>query len=369
MKPRIWYVILVGIFMSFTFFSCKTTDTGAPASLVDGPAAVQQDLTGPADEASFDALAEAAEKAKEARSMAEYVNGPVHCPNEWRLAESRFTAAGNRKDQPETKEDAYARVAEWNAIKLAYDEIYKKSLDQFVNEQQEVLAKARGRAVEAGAEDILPDRLAETDIITNKSKELSENGDIQGSINAGKEAWDRYRILETLALARSKQLEADDYNFYSVDPNNYRLASEAGDNAVDLLKAGDLVNSQEEATAALNGFREVIRNGWRPIVDEKTSSAMDSRAAAQEIKANVAVKSDFAAAEAVFNQAHVALRAEQYPEAIELFEQSEGLFDIAYDNALIKRSIAEQALQSIDEKLAESEEFAQYVEEIIGGDE
>jgi hypothetical protein len=83
--------------------------------------------------------------------MAEYVNGAVHCPNEWRLAEGRFTSAGNRKGDPETLEDAYARTAEWNAIKVAYDDIYDNSLDRFVLEQQEVLARARGKAVEAGA--------------------------------------------------------------------------------------------------------------------------------------------------------------------------------------------------------------------------
>ncbi|MCL1928025.1 MAG: hypothetical protein FWG07_04435 [Treponema sp.] len=369
MKLRIQYFILVGLFVSFAFFSCKTPDAGATASLTGGAGLVQQELTGPADEASLQAYAEAMAKAKEARSMAEYVNGPAHYPNEWKLAETHFSAAGNRGGDPETREDANVRIAEWNTVKLEYDEIYRKSLDQFASEQQVALANAKGKAVEAGAEDLVPDRFAMANAMADKSRELYENGDIQGSINAGKEAQDRYRILETLALARAKQEEADEYNFFTVDPDNYVLAAEAGNDAVDFYDEGNLAKAQAEATAAYNGFREVIKNGWSEPVEEKTSAAIESRTHAQEIKADVAARSDFAAAENVYNEAYVALRAEKYTEAIELFEESDRLFEIAYNNAMDKRRIAEEALRRAEEKLTESEEFAQYADDIIGGDE
>ena len=369
MKQRIQYLLLAGLIFSLFFFSCKTT--GAVDDLPDtqGPVTYKEDLSEPAGDSLYDALAEAEARAREARSWAEYLNGPIHCPNEWKDAEGRFQTASSRKDVPKTKGEVYGRIDEWNGIRQAYDDIFNASFEPFFAEQEAALAKAREKAVEAGAEDLVPDRLAIADGYAGKSKELYEGGDLYGSLNAGKDAWDRYRILETLALAHNKQMEADEYDFFSADPETYMLAAEAGNNSVDLYDEGDLVKSQEQATAALEGFREVIRNGWFASVEEKASVAREWRSAAQEAKADVAVRTDFNAAESVYNQAHVALRAEQYTQAMDLFEQSGKLFEVAHKNAMDKRAIAEEALRRTGEKLAESEELGQYADEIIGGDE
>ena len=367
MKQRIWYLILVGLFVSFILISCKTTDTGVTTSLTDS--GIPQDLTGPADEASLAALAKARAEAKEARSWAEYMNGFTHCPNEWASAEKRYEAAAKLGNVPDTKKEIYDRVIEWNGIKAAYNEIYFKSFPDFIGEQQDRLAEAREKAVEAGAEELVPDRLALADGYTDNARKKYENGDLFGSLAEGKEAWDRYGILEILALAHAKQAEADEYDFFSVDPDNYMLAAEAGNGAVDLFDEGKLVESRAEAEKALAGFNLVINNAFTSIVEEKASVARDDRDVARAVKADVAVKSDFAAAENVFNQAHTALRAERYAEASALFEKSSELFINAHDKALEKRGVAEEALRRSEAKLAESEERAQYAEDVIGGDE
>ena len=368
MKQSIRYILLAVLFIPFILVSCKTTGTDVVSDLTDTVVLVEEDLTEPATDYLLEALAEAEARAKESRSWAEYLNGPVHCPDEWKAAEERCEAADNRKDPPATKGEAYERIAEWNGIKLAYDEIFNGSFEAFLNEQQDVLAAARQKAVDAGAEELVPDRLAVADTYTKSSEEKFQGGDIYGSLNSGKEAWDRYRILETLALARAKQEEADANDLFSKDPDNYMLAAEAGNNSVDLYDEGDLVKSQAEANAALAGFTQVIRSLYMADVEEKASLARDARAAAQEIKAQIAVRSDYEAAESVYNQAHVALRADQYEEAKDLFDRSTGLYNIAYEKALEKRTIAEEALRRSEQKLAESEEFAQNAEDIIGED-
>ena len=369
MKPRIRYLILAGLIVCLVLISCKTTGNDAAASLVGGTVKVQEDLSAAADEYLLNSLAEAEAKARDARSWAEYINGPIHCPNEWKAAEGRLQTAGSRKGDPKTKGEAYERIAEWNGIKLAYDDIYNSSFDAGIKEQQETLAKARGKAVDAGADKIVPDRLAVADTYRDKSKQVYEKGDIYGSVSAGKDAWDRYRILETLALAHGMQQEADGNDFFSLDPDTYKLAADAGNNSVDLYDGGNLVKSQSEANAAMEGFKQVLKNGWSGTVDKKASLARDQRSAAQEVKADVAVRSDFSAADNVYNQAHVALRAENYAEANKLFDESGRLFGIAHDKALEKRRIAEEALRRSQQKLAESEELAQNAEDIIGGSE
>ena len=368
MKPRIRYLILAGLIVCFIPISCKTTGKGTTAP-AEGPAYVPEDLSAAADDYLLNSLADAEAKARDARSWAEYINGPVHCPNEWKAAEARLQTASGRKDPPKTKGDAYDRIAEWNGIKQAYDDIYNSSFDAGIKEQQDTLAKARKKAVDAGADKLVPDRLALADTYRDKSKQVYEKGDIYGSVSAGKDAWDRYKILETLALAHGMQMEADENNFFTLDPDTYMLAAEAGNNSVDLYDEGKLVNSQTQADAALAGFKQVLKGGWAGSAESRASTARDQRSAAQDVKADVAARSDFSAADSVYNQAHVALRAENYAEAAKLFDESGRLFGIAHDKALEKRTIAEEALRRSQQKLAESEVLAQNADDIIGGSE
>ncbi|MCL1814576.1 MAG: hypothetical protein FWG27_01975 [Treponema sp.] len=367
MKPSIRYLILAGLIVPFIMISCKSTRGGDTASLTD--TVIQQDLDNPADEISLEELAKARAKAEESRDLAEYVDGNIYCPGEWDLAESRYNAARNQRGDPETKGEAYARTAEWKAIGALYDGIYGKSAPQFAGEQDKKLAAAREDAVRAGAGELVPDRLALADAKAASSRQKFERNDINGSISEGKDAWDRYRILQTLAEARTKQAEADELKFFTLDPDNYMIAAEAGNKAVSDYDKGNLAEAKREADESLSRFTQVIRNGWTSMVEEKASVAREQRAASQEAKADVAVRSDFAAAEQVYNQAHVALRGEAYTQAMDLFEQSGELYIIARDNALEKRKIAEEALRRTEQKLAESEELGKYADEIIGGEE
>jgi hypothetical protein len=363
MKLKIRHLILIGLLLPLIFISCKTTAT--PDSLSDIP----KDLSGPADEAALSALAEARAKAEESRFWAAYVKGDTYYPEEWGVVENRYDAAAAQPDEPEAKADAYAAVIEWRGISAAYDDIYNKSAEQFAGEQQQLLAAAREAAVKAGAEELVPDRLAQADTVTASSKQKLESGDFTGAIKEGKDAQDRYKVLQTIAEAHTKQDEADNNDFFSRDPDNYMLAADAGNSAVEFYDAGDIAKAQEAADEALFRFTQVIKNGWASQVEEKALTAKEQRDAAEEVKANVAVRADFDAADRVYNQAHVALRAEEYAVASELFEQSEGLFKKAHDSAVVKRQVAEEALRQAEKKLAESEEKAQQAEEIIGGGE
>jgi len=325
---------------------------------------------GPADDAALAELAQAKARAEESRSLARYVEGPAYYPDDWKAAEDRYGAALGKESESPTKTEAAARVTEWKAIGALYDGIFEKSAPRFVREQEKKLAAAREGAVNAGAEDIVPDRLAMADEKADSARQRFQNNDISGSIKEGRDAWERYGILQTLMEAHAKQVEADENDFFSVDRDNYILAAEAGNSSVDNYDSGDLPASRTLADKALAGFTQVIANGWAGRVEEKAFVARKWRDASQEIKAQVAVRSDFAAAEQVFNQAHVAFRAKEYTEAMNLFEQSGVLFMAVYDKAAERRRVAEDALQRAEEKLAESEEIARDADEqLVGGEE
>jgi len=354
MKLKFQYLMLIGFILPFVLLSCKTT----------GPTV---DYNDPVDEAFYAAIVKARAQAEEDRSRAESVNGSAHCPDEWGAAEDRYAAAkGN--DTPVTKMDAFNQEAEWQNLSIDYKEIYHKSIPLIAEEQLKLLDAAREAAVNAGAEEVVPDRLAQADTLAEQSGQKFDDTDFFGSMEDGKEALVRYKILQTIAEARSKQVEADNNGFFSQDPDNYMLAAEAGNNAVDFYDEGKLPEAQAAADEALSRFKQVISNGWGSRVEEKAAAANKWRDAALAVKANVAVKSEYDAADQVYNNANAALRAEEYAVAAELFGQSEGLFNKAHDNAVVKRDRAEEALREAEQKLAASEEKAQTAAEFLGGE-
>ena len=229
--------------------------------------------------------------------------------------------------------------------------------------------EVRSNAVRAGAEDHMPEHLAAVDELAASSLQKFERGDIEGSIRDGREGQERYLILQTLAEARTRQMEADEQDFFFNDPETYMDALESGVSAVDHYNEGRLAEAKTAADEALLGFDAVLRSGWAGAVEEKTSAAVEWRTAALEARADVAVRSDFAAAERTYDQAQTAQRAGQYTRAMELYDQSTALFKLAHDNALERREMAEEALHQAELKLAESEERAQYAEDLIGGGE
>ncbi|MDR2767173.1 MAG: hypothetical protein LBB82_02475 [Treponema sp.] len=363
-KPKCGVFILLGLLIPFILISCKTTAAG-PDSLVDS-SALTGDPSGPPSDDALAALAKARANAEESRDKAEYVKGEEYFPAEWTAAGELYSQAAGR-EEPETGAETVARIGEWNGINTAYDKIYKDSLERFCGEQAQVLVRARDEAVEAGAQELVPDRFKLADDLAASAQEKADKKDYAGSASDGKAARDRYSVLKTLAEASAKQDEADALNLYAYDPENYDLAAAAGNDAVEFYDAGDLAAAQDSANESLLRFNLVIQNGHLALAESASASARESREAAQEVKADVASRADFDAADEVYNEAHAALRENNYVEAERLFDESAGLFETARDNAAAKRRQAEEALRQAEERLLESDQKAKAADEVIGG--
>jgi hypothetical protein len=232
----------------------------------------------------------------------------------------------------------------------------------------ETIAAARAEAVKAGADKLVPERFAHADAVAESAGEKFESGDLKGFAGDGKEAQDRYKVLQIIAEAHNKQAEADRNDFFSVDPDSYMLAAEAGNEAVDLYDENELPEALIAAEDALNRFSQVIKNGWISKFDEKLVFAEESRIASQEAKANIASKPEYDAAEQIYNIALAAQDEEDYAKASESFHNAGGLFVKAYNSTVTKRQRAEEALYEAEQKLAESEEKAQAASDLIGGE-
>ncbi|MDR1390469.1 MAG: hypothetical protein LBJ31_10900 [Treponema sp.] len=360
---KLRYAVLLALLVPFILLSCKTAS--GPDSLVD-TSALTGDPLGPPSGDALSAVARARAAADESRDKAEYVKGDEYFPIEWEAAGELYSQAAG-KEAPETQGEAIARVGEWNNVNIAYYKIYRDSMEQFCAVQAQVLAQAREDAVNAGAEELVPDRLKQADELAASAQAKADKKDYAGSVVDGKAARDRYRILQTLAEASARQKEVDDLDFFHYDPENYELATNKGNTAVDLYDQGNLIDARDAADESLLRYNLVLKNGYVGQTEAKAKIAGDLRQAAQDQKAHVAVRAEFEAADKVYNEAHAAFRQEDYAGASELFDESAELFKKSSDNAAVKRQRAEDALLDAEESLAGSDERAKAADEIIGG--
>jgi hypothetical protein len=361
MKSKCTHIVLWGLLIACFFIGCKTTGDTGPDALTKG------DPSTPINEAMLAALDTSKANTEAARARAMEVQGQVYYPNDWAGAEERFEA--NDALAPSTRGEAKEKSDEWESLTTVYEEIFQNSLSQFIADKKDDLDNTRESAVEAGALEILPDRFAEADELAASAKEKYDQGDYRAAAEDGNAALDRYMVLKTIADAYNKQQEVDGRDFYAYDPDNYELAADSGNAAVEYFDNGSIQDAQDAADESLLRFNLVLKNGWIVVTDERAAEAREIRDACKEVKADVAVRQDYNAAEQVYNQAHVALRSEEYADAADLLEQSTALYMQAYDAALEKRIRAETALREAEQKVAESEAKAQNAEDIIGGGE
>jgi outer membrane protein assembly factor BamD (BamD/ComL family) len=91
----------------------------------------------------------------------------------------------------------------------------------------------------------------------------------------------------------------------------------------------------------------------------------DSKQRSQAIKANVAVKDSFDAAQELYTQGVSQLAAKDYESAADTFGHSSAGFDEAYQAAADKRAKAEAAMKAADEATAESQRKAEEADPLL----
>jgi tetratricopeptide (TPR) repeat protein len=324
------------------------------------------DPNGPVDQASLDALASAAERLEKARFQAQDVEGNVIFPEEWEAAEARHEAFA-LQSSPVTRREAQETAAGLEELAGAYDGIFQNSVPLYAEALREELARARFEAVDTGIEDLSPDRLTAADDLAVSAQTQYDQGDYYPAAETAYSALDAYSALAAGALGFRQQQEIEAREFVQDDPENYALALSAFDEALAAYDSGDIPEALDLALQAMFRYNQTLRFGWVSYTEEREVTATIPREASMDLKANIAAKEQFEAAEAVYNQAYAALRAGEYEKAVEFFEQSGDLFTDVYATVVEKRQRAEEAIRDAEELVTRSGETAQGAEKILEG--
>jgi len=147
--------------------------------------------------------------------------------------------------------------------------------------------------------------------------------------------------LPETELAKAKELKAkaDQYNLGPLAQAEYTAAENA-------LKAGeaaygkDNAASKESLDKAISGYEAVISKGGAAYLGGLNDKAAAAKKSADDLKASVAVKDDYAKAQAAYDRALAAKSSGDLAAATKDFEEARTLFEAVAKTAAQKRDAA-----------------------------
>jgi len=147
--------------------------------------------------------------------------------------------------------------------------------------------------------------------------------------------------LPETELAKAKELKAkaDQYNLGPLAQAEYTAAENA-------LKAGEAAYGKDNAAAkeslvkAISGYEAVISKGGAAYLGGLNDKAAAAKKSADDLKASVAVKDDYAKAQAAYDRALAAKSSGDLAAATKDFEEARTLFEAVAKTAAQKRDAA-----------------------------
>lgn len=126
----------------------------------------------------------------------------------------------------------------------------------------------------------------------------------------------------------------------------------------------DNAKSRTAFKQAIAGYQKVLDGGFPALTAERKKDADEAKAEADAVKAGVAVKADYNAAQGLYKQAGDAEKAKDYPKSLDLYEQSRAKFAAAAQTARQLKARAESSIEEVKDELATAEQQAEEAEKV-----
>ncbi|MDR3333750.1 MAG: hypothetical protein LBT13_02525 [Treponema sp.] len=336
------------------------------STLVETPPVLEPvvDLGEP-DEASLDALNAAIVRMQTSRKLVIDFEGPESIPQAWEYAESQYAAFA---ELPQTTlGEVKDAVLLYNTVADAYDALARTCLPLYYKDRENEIISARTVAINTGIKEASPAHLLGADRIVAEAVAQYETADYYPAAISVFLALDMYKVLKTEADVYKIRQEIVKRGFVVYDPNNFEKAEADMAAAVKNYESRRAGQALDNAQEALGGYTTVLWTGWVSFAADKGVGASTERQTALELRADVAVRNEYDAANAVYKRADLALQSEKYDEAARLYVQSETMFLEISKAAEVKLLVAKQAVKTAEQKMLESGENAKKAELVFEG--
>lgn len=328
--------------------SCASPPKPAPEP-VPAPAAPAAPAAQPApapEKPSVPAPDDQRSKASELRKKAFDLGIKDVLPADYAAADDSFSAGNAQYGK-----DNAAAAASFDDASAKFQAAIDKGLPLLAKAAHDRANGLRATAVGKKAGDLFPGlfAFAEADLAKHAGEEKA--GDFETAIQGFKVSAREYEVLYKLCDANAARQTIVARDFAKWDPSNWSLAETAFKASQDLLKtdANGAATSVDEAILRYGIATQTAREYY---AGDRRKSSEDAMARASSIKAQVAVKDEFAAAQALYDQAAAAQAAKDYDGAAGLFDKAGAAFSSAYTHAKVKMDKAKGELDSLDEAIA-----------------
>ncbi len=343
MKKRFVALAIAVIFMAVGCATKPKTPTDQPADGTQGPNAGQTAGTAsskPVSQADLDALAA---KAAAARKKAFDLKMFEVLPDDYKAAEETYGAA---KASYDAKKNDEAKPGFEKSIAL-YEDLTARGVQTLVQDKKTRADEAKTAAVKQGALENAAGWFGDADKAYADAEAKAKAGDPEGAIAAYERARLLYELAQKRTQAAALKTTIEEKDLAAYDSGNYAIANEKYALA-ESTYAADPEAALDALDEAILRYNLVVQKGFESYAATRKAPADDAKVKADEAKANVAVKEDYAKAQALYDEAAAAMAAGRYEDAASLYDQSSGLFEAATASALEKKATAEAALQSLD---------------------
>jgi hypothetical protein len=363
MKSKYLRYFLMGLLILTAAVSCKNAP---PATEAPPPEETLDPNDGPPDQASLNDLNAVVARAASARQLVIDFNGPAYFPPEWNAAEALYNQAESGKSTSNLRVTRES-TTRYNAAVGAYNVLADKTIPQYAQDLENEVTASRDKAITAGAGYLAQDYLTEADNKAVEAYTTYQSKDYYNARDTAFVARDMYDALAVGVNAYKVRLEIEDRGFVRYDPSAIETTDAKGLSAIDDYDAGDIAGARSKAEDALSQYNQSLAKGKESYASDTGAAAAAERQRALDLKANVAVRQDYDAANAVYNRAVTSLRGRNFDDAANLYNQSRTLFEAVTASARDKRRIAEEALRQAENKMVESDGTARDAELILEG--
>jgi len=346
MKKKIILILLILSIITLICISCKSTPKQEePAPTVS----VTPQPEPPAPTVSNAVKA----KADQARKQAIDFGSNTYFPSDWEKAEAQYGAANDD--------------ASYNAVADAYNALFKKAIPLYAQAREDEILAAREELIATGFTDVFPQYLENADNLALTAQDKYEAGDYYGAKDAVSAALNEYETLLVGAKTYLTRQEIINRGFTQYDADNFLMADEVAQKAINAYDAGDKGTALAYVEEALLRYNIVLSNGWILYSAARRKSASIERELALADKANIASRDTFRRGEALYEDANKLFAIGKYPDAALAFVDAEANYAISRKETEEKRIRAEKTMRIAEEKIEESSETAIGAEKIIEG--
>lgn len=284
-------------------------------------------------------------------------------PDEYKAAEGSYaTAFASHAAATKDPKVGPAAKADLEASIAAYQGLIDRGVVDLAESKRENADAMKAISLKVGADAKAAERFQAADEAYAQAAALMAAGKHEEAIGA----FEKARLYYELAYKRSvagdlrDRIEWQDYAKW--DSGNYQLAENkyAAEEGLWASGTGDRALGIDMLDESILRYNLVVEKGRQSVAVDTKVRTDDSKARAEEIKAQVAVKDDFAAALEIYKEGEAKLTEGDYEEATAAFEQADAAFEAAYESAADKRA---KALAAMEAAAAATEDSARKAEE------